>query len=126
MILDFIPRLAGGGNVKEQAQQPVDASGHDEAGEEVEVVDVRRADGHLHADCADEAHKVDEQSAEVGSVPDPRHPADAVVRPILVGAVQLPEVEVPLAHEVVVAAHDAADGRQEDGVGGEIRGELAG
>lgn len=109
---------------RDPAQHPVDGRGDAEPAEEVEVVDVRRGGGHVAADGAGEADDVDEDARDVGGVGAPVDAEAEVVRAGRPRVVQRPDLEVPPADEVVVGAHDAGDGGEEDGVGGEVRREL--
>ncbi len=107
-------------------EQIVDRTRDDKPGEEVDAVDIRRADGNWFTDRADEADDVDKDSSDVSGVaaPGPAEPVE--IGGGGVGGVEFFELEVALADDVVVADDDAGDAGEEDRVGGEIGGEAVG
>lgn len=108
------------------AQDPVRAGSDDETTEEIKIVDVLRAHGHLLADRADEADDVDEDAGNVGSVSAPVEAEPEIVWGGFTGGVELLDLEIAAADEVVVGDDDTGDGGQEDGVCGEVGGKVVG
>lgn len=126
LVPDLHPPIARRRHREEPAQQVVCPARHDEAAEEVEVVQVRRPLGHLLPNRPDEPDDVDQDPADVRRVPAPGEPKGVVVGGAGPGGVQVADLKVALADEVVVADDDAGDGGEEDGVGGEVGGEVVG
>lgn len=104
---------------------------HDEPAEIVQVVEIlrsqrRRLPARRLTDRAHEPDDIDEDARDVRRVGAPVEAEGVVVGPRLLGAVEVLDLVVALADEVVVADHDAGDGGEEDGVGGEVGGEVVG
>ena len=118
LIADLHPALAAAGDGADLAEGPIGQAGDDEAGEEVDVVDVFRARGDGFADGADEADDVDEDAADVGRVAAPVEAEGEVVRGGFAGRVEVSDLVVAAADDVVIADDDACDRGEEDGVGG--------
>ena len=127
LLADLIPIRAPGLHVAHVVgQQPVCPARDQEAAEEIQVVDVGGTLGDGLADGADEADDVDEDAADVGGVAPPVEAEGVVVRGRGAGGVEVFDLEVAAADEVVVADNDACDGGEEDGVGAEVGGEVVG
>lgn len=105
---------------------PVGAAGHNEPAEEVEVVDVLCAFWHFLANGTDEADDVDHDSCDVGGVSTPVDPPGVEVRPALLGRIEVFDLKIALADQVVIADHNTSNGREENGVGRKISCEVVG
>jgi len=105
-------------------QKPVRPPSNNKSAEEIQVVDVRCTFRHGFPDGADEADDVDEDAADVGGVAAPVEAEGEEVGGRGLGGVEVADLKVAVADEVVVADDDAGDGGEEDGVGGEVGGEV--
>jgi len=122
----FAPHLARCRNREVATQQIVHQTRDNEAREEIDAVDVDGADGHGFADGVHEADNVDQDAADVGCVAAP-----GPTKPVKVGGaglrrVQIAQRQVSPANKVIVADYDTGDAGQEDGIGGEVGGEVVG
>ena len=125
-LANLVPVRTRGRNRRHLAQRPVSPSCHDEPTEEVKIIDIGGARRHRFSDCADETDDIDEDTADVGRVATPVEAEGEVVRGVFLGAVQVFDLVVTFADDVVVTYNDAGDGGEEDGVGAEVGGEVVG
>lgn len=123
-VADLHPHVARRWYRADLAQQPVHDAADDEPGKVVEVVDVGCAGRHLAADGPREAHDVDEDSRNVCGVAAPVEAGCEEVGGTLAARVELLDVVVALADDVVVAEHDSCNRRKENRVGGKIGGKI--
>lgn len=123
LIVHLKPHIARSRNREKAAEQPVRQARNNKAAEEIEVVDVLCADRDWCPHRASEANDVDQDAGNVGCEAAPVQAVGEVVWPRFEAGVQVADFEVAFAHPVVVADHDAGDGGQEDGVGGQVGGE---
>jgi hypothetical protein len=101
-ILDFIPvtNRVGSHDWLDFAEDEVNTGADDEAGEEVETVDVGCADWDRSADCTGEADDVDHNTTEVGDPSAPLDTVHAVVRAAGICIIEILELKVTLSDEV--------------------------
>lgn len=123
LLAHLTPHVARRGDRTDLAQPPVHSARHQEPREEVQIVDALRTDRHIDANRACETDNVDHNTRDVGRIAAPVEAESVVVGACFLTAVQILDLQVPLADDVVVADHDACDGRQEHRVRGEIGGE---
>ena len=109
---------------EELAQQPVHARRNDEASKEVDVVDIHRWSRNVIPDGADKPDDVDEDTRNIRRVPAPVQTSGVVIRGRFSCGVEVSNLKITLANEVIVGDHDAGDGGEEDGVGGEVEDEV--
>ena len=126
LLAHLVPIIAPGLHMPHLGQQPVRSPRHKEAAEEIQVIDVGCALGDGFPDRADEADDVDEDAADVGCVAAPVETEGVVVGGGGPGGVEVFDLEVALADDVIIADDDAGDGGEEDGVGAEVGGEIVG
>lgn len=100
------------------AQCPVCQARDDETGEEVDVVNVFGTLRHRFPNGSNESDNVDEDPADIGCVSAPMEAEGKVVRCRFAGGVEVLDLVVAAADDVVVADDDAGDRGEEDGVGG--------
>ena len=98
-------------------QQPIHAARNDKPAEEIQVVDVGSALGYGPADCTDESDDVDQDTADVGCVAPPVEAEGVEIRSVRLGGVEVFDLQVAFADEVVIADDNPRDGGEEDRVG---------
>ena len=113
LVPNLHPSIAGGRDREEPTKEVVCPRSHDEAGEEVDVVDVLRPQGDLATNRTDEANNVDQDSRYVRSVTAPVEAVPEVVRAGVAGVVEIFDLVVTLPDYVVIANDDAGDGGEE-------------
>ena len=96
------PRITGGWDGCNPAEQIVDTCRNEKTTEEIQIVDVLCPNRYGLADSPNEANDVDENSTNVGSIASPMKPKPVVVRRTVSRAIQLLDFVVPLTYEVVV------------------------
>lgn len=120
------PYLTRRRNRTQFTKTPVRPRGHNESGEEIDIVDILRSDGDIPPDCTHEANDVDEDTRDVGCVAAPVEAVPEVIGRGVLRGVEGVDFVVPFSDNVVIADQDAGDGGEEDGVGGEVGGEVVG
>lgn len=125
-ISNLHPHIARGRHRAQSTKQVITATSDNKAGKEVQIVDVLCADRNVNANSADETHDVWEDAGDVGSVATPVEAESEVVWRLASSGVEVCDLEVAFAHEIIVANDDASDGGKEDGIGGEVGGEVVG
>lgn len=123
-IADFHPYIRSSWYWLEAAEEIVRSSCDDEATEEIETVDIRCANWDRLANRSDKADNIDEDTANVGRVTSPRETERVVVGGCLLGGVEILDPEVAAADEVVIADNNTGNGGEENGIGGEVGGEV--
>lgn len=126
LLPNFIPVRTRCRDRRNLTQHPIRASRHNESTEEVQIVDVGGARRHRLPNRSNETDNVDEDTADVGCVAAPVEAEGEVVGGAFLGAVQVFDLVVAFADDVVVADHDTGDGGEEYRVGAEVRGEVVG
>lgn len=123
---NFIPRVACGRNREKPRQEVVRGAGDEESREIIDVVDVRGALRHIDTDRTHESNDVDQKTTDIRRISSPGNTAVAIIRTVGASVVQVFDVEIALAHQVVVANHRAGNGGEENRVGGKVDSELVG
>lgn len=126
LIAHFHPDIAGRRDRADFAKNPVGDASNQESSKEIEVVNALGANGHFAANGTGKAHDVDEDTGNVGGVAAPMETQGVVVWTGFLARVEISDLQVALAHDVIVTDHDAGNGRKEDRVRGEISGEVVG
>lgn len=80
LIADFHPDIARSRGRAQSTKQIISAACNDEAAEEVQVVDILRADGDFNANGTYEADNVDQNPGNVGGVGAPVEAEIVIVR----------------------------------------------
>lgn len=124
LIAHLAPHVASGRHRTDPAQPPVHDARDQKPHEEVQVVDPLRRRGDVSPHRARETDYVDEDAGDVGRVPAPVEAESEVIRPRLAPAVEVFDLQVAAADEVVVTDHHARDGGQEHRVRRQIRREA--
>lgn len=99
-------------------KDPVSAAGDDKPAEEIQIIDICSACGNGLSDGAYETDYVDEYTADIGRIPAPVEAEGEIVGGGGLGAVEVPDLVVPFADDVVICDDHTRDGREENGVGG--------
>ena len=108
-ITNFHPSIAACGNRAYLAEEPVRCSRDEEAAEEVQVVEVLSTFRDRAADGTDKADDIDENTANVGGITTPVEAEGKIIRAGMLSGVEVTNLKVAFADNVVIADHDASD-----------------
>ena len=126
LIPNLIPVRTRRRNGGYRTQRPISTPSNEEPAEEVQIVDVRCTLGHRPSDRTNKSDDVDQDTADIGRVAAPMEAKGEEIWGPALGAVQILDLEVAFAHDVVVADDDAGDGGEEDRVSAKIGREIVG
>lgn len=118
------PGIAARWHREEAIDDVVRERGDDDSSEKVQVVNVRGANGDLGTHCPCETNHVDDDTENVGDVGAPVDTKGVPVGVLLASRVQIFNLVISLAHDIVVAEDHASNAREEDGVCREVSGEA--
>ena len=126
LVANLHPPLTTSRNRTNLAQGPVGQARHDEASEEVDVVDVFGTLRHRLPNGSNKPDNVDQDAADVRGVSAPVETKGEVVRCCFASRIEVGDLVIAAADDVVVADDDARDRGKEDGVGGQVSSEVIG
>ncbi len=124
LITNLHPALTARRNRADFTQCPICHTSHNETTEEIQVIDISSPGRYRLADSAHEPDDVDEDTTDIGRVAAPVEAEGKVIGGRILGRVEVPDLEVAAADNVVVANYDAGDRREEDRVGGQVSREV--
>lgn len=122
----LVPSVAGCRQRKDAGEDIVHHGGDEEARKVIDVVDILSPQGDGTTDSARKADDIDKDTREIRGIRMPGESEDEVIWPSLAGAIEIFDLKVAFAVEIVVTDHGTGNGRQEDRIGREICGELVG
>ena len=98
-------------NWPDPAEDVIHQRRHNEAGEEVKAIYIVSSDGNRGSNGTSKANNIYHDTTEVGSPASPLNSVEAVIWAVSLGVVEITDLEVALADEIVIADHRSRNTR---------------